>query len=89
MLNSYINKISHNSHDFGVGVTLPTILINYNNNKKNVSIGLQYIHNQIFKRNLYDLKTKKIIGVIQYEEVIFDIKKCNNPIKYKIYLLDE
>ena len=36
MLNSYINKITHNSNDFGIGVVLPTITIEYKIRKKSI-----------------------------------------------------
>lgn len=89
MLNSYINKISHNPHDFGLGVTLPTISINYENKEKKVLIGLKYINKKLNKRNLYNINTKKLIGVIEYQEIIFNLQKINDSKKYKIYLLDE
>ena len=89
MLNSYINKITHNSNDFGIGVVLPTITIEYKNKEEKVLIGLQYINQKKNKRNLYNIKTKKLTGVIEYEEISFDLNKVNNSKKYKIFLLDE
>ena len=43
--------------------------------QKNYLIGLQYTNNKKNKRNLYNIKTKKLTGVIEYEEVSFDLNK--------------
>ena len=89
MLNSYINNIPINQHDFGLGVQLPVIELKFKNNRKQFLIGLQYTHNQSFNRNLYDLQTNKIMGVIEYKTIKFDIREINNSQKYKIFILDD
>ena len=89
MLNSYVNNIPINHHDFGLGVQLPVIELKFKGNNKEFLIGLQYTHNQSFKRNLYDLQTNKILGVIEYKTIQFDIREINNTQKYKIYILDD
>ena len=89
MLNSYINSVPSNHHDFALGVELPTIQIESDKTQKNYLIGLQYTHNKSFKRNLYDVNTKKLNGVIEYKTIQFNIKEINNIKKYKIYILDD
>ena len=89
MLNSYINSVPSNHHDFGFGVELPLLEIKSKGNAKQFLIGLQYTDNKSFKRNLYDTKTKKKVGVVEYKTIQFNSKEVNNPKKYKIYILDD
>ncbi len=84
----YINKVSENSHDFAYDASLPVITILIDTKPKKILIGLQYSENDFQNRNLYDLSTKTLIGVIKYKTIKMNINHINDPKKYKVYLLD-
>ena len=90
--NKFVHNIQENLHDYGFGVKLREIMItssNLNLSDKIFLIGLEYPHQNLNKRNLYDSETNQLVGFIQYDknrELELDNRnRIKKSIKYHIF----